>query len=423
MFSSRGDRDKGFKQQQQQQRVTRDPGVSITSSSTSPIAQKSDVKISEAAIAAKQRMELQAKLEKEIQENEAFFESKENQSRYFKWLASKLHYTMQNDWYKAKRKDFLVNHGARLLARYKGDHIAAITANYADQTWYLWRFPTIQKYFWTDTTRKDYLTWLAKITNKETMEDWHYYTARDFTSNYGAYFIGHYGDVASALKAVYPEYAWKPWLFERLNRAYFNTIANQRLYLDWLGATMGYTEPSAWYQVTQRDFKINHGFQLLKRYNKSPARLIMTVMAKDNQWQSWRFRVIKNKRTNIHVLQEFIDALQAAANVADAKELVGHADTQQLVESLGGQSIMDEFGGSVESSLKALENKESYLKAPEPKSKEDDDDKDFEDLYEFGDEAGFGGDEDVEFLRSLEQQVEKKSKKEKKSPTTRKGNK
>jgi hypothetical protein len=51
------------------------------------------------------------------------------------------------------------------------------------------------------------------------------------------------------LSAVYKEFEWLPWKFVRGAGSYWDSIPNQRLFLDWVGKHLGIKEFSDWYNV------------------------------------------------------------------------------------------------------------------------------------------------------------------------------
>ena len=55
------------------------------------------------------------------------------------------------------------------------------------------------------------------------------------------------------VQAVYPEYNWIPWKFQRIPLNYWNnSIENQRKYFDSLAQQLGLKEMSDWYKVHRK---------------------------------------------------------------------------------------------------------------------------------------------------------------------------
>ncbi|EFA84822.1 hypothetical protein PPL_01815 [Heterostelium album PN500] len=382
---------------------------SITSNKISPILPKEYIKISKESVEAKQRLNVDTNIEQQlIDDSDAFFANKSNHQRYFKWLGARLRYRLPTDWYKAKRKDIVTNYGRSLLDKhYKGDHIEAIIANIGQPDTILkhWHFPTLQKQYWNDQTRRQFTCWLAKHCEfgEQPSDQWHYLRTNDFLHNSGNHIIGYYGDVPTALQKLFPEFQWKPWLFERTPTGYFRSVENAKLYLEWLAPQLNITEPTDWYKVTQKDFRTHQGFHLLKCYQTTPAKVVMTVLPDLHKWQSWRFVVIKSKKCNIDYLDDMIQHLRS-----ESKEI-----TLENIEAIGGSSILQHFGGNIEEALKLLENKEAYLASQVPSTVKKDkstttsssssDVESFEDQYEFIQDE-FGDNEEDPFALDLEEE-------------------
>ncbi|GAM25321.1 hypothetical protein SAMD00019534_084960 [Acytostelium subglobosum LB1] len=365
--------------------------VAITSSTISPITPRDQLTkpltpIKPLPLSRKRKAEESYK-EMMVGDESQFFANKDNHIKYMKWLASMLGYRYQEHWYKCRRVDFASNHGKLLLAQYGDDHIKAITTIYADQKWELWRFPTIRKGFWTQEMQREYMEWLGKRLDWD-KEQWHFLTKRDFARNSGSQLLEmHDGSISNALTSIFPEYSWKPWMFDKVPEDYWIHKGNARLYLEWLADRLKLVSAQDWYDLTQRSFGANYGFKLLQAYNKSPWKLITTVMPELHSWESWRFRVLKGKRTNILILEELINKLSELHGGRDQLANV----SLEAIEDIGGKDMLDEFGGSIASAMEALTNKDKYLN-PEPKTKkssaaasskrgdDDDDDLDLDDI-------------------------------------------
>lgn len=57
------------------------------------------------------------------------------------------------------------------------------------------------------------------------------------------------GSPAQLLAAVYPEYDWLPWKFERTTNNYWNDLKNQRKFMDWAAKQLNITSVNDWYRV------------------------------------------------------------------------------------------------------------------------------------------------------------------------------
>jgi hypothetical protein len=85
-------------------------------------------------------------------------------------------------------------------------------------------------------------------------DDWYKVTRAAIKKVGGAALLEHYSQsLFHMLKALALEHEWLEWKFAHTNRGYWNSMDNQRKYLDWLGKQLGVSELSDWYDVTTRD--------------------------------------------------------------------------------------------------------------------------------------------------------------------------
>jgi len=88
--------------------------------------------------------------------------------------------------------------------------------------------------------------------------------ASDFKANFGAKLLRRYNDsVIALLEAVFPEYAFKPWLFPNAPHKYFESVENRRLYIEWLMERVKIRSEA---ELTARHFLDNNGSGLLHSY-------------------------------------------------------------------------------------------------------------------------------------------------------------
>jgi hypothetical protein len=59
------------------------------------------------------------------------------------------------------------------------------------------------------------------------------------------------GGMYTLLKSVYPQYEWLPWLFASIPNNYFETIENQKKYVEWIGNKLNVKQLSDWYNITR----------------------------------------------------------------------------------------------------------------------------------------------------------------------------
>ncbi len=158
----------------------------------------------------------------------------------------------------------------------------------------LWMPGPVPPCFWEEVAhRRDYLLWSAHRLGFRAMEDFYRLSlSACYEQNFGPGVERYWG--YSALEAVqdcFPEYDWKPWLFKRVSKGFWDSPANRRSYMDWLGQRLGYQCEDDWYEVVDLDFLQNRGAGIIRRYHGSPVRAVMDLIPGRN-WCEWKFRCV-----------------------------------------------------------------------------------------------------------------------------------
>ncbi len=145
--------------------------------------------------------------------------------------------------------------------------------------------------FWQDRAhRRDYLLWLAHQLGFRTMRDWYRLTRRSMARNRGGGVIVLHWKMSPlcAVRDVFPEYDWQPWLFAQVPLGFWDSRRNRRKYVAWLGERLGCRRAEDWYAATARDFSRNRGGPLLRLYGGSPSRAVIDLVPGRN-WCEWKF--------------------------------------------------------------------------------------------------------------------------------------
>ena len=80
---------------------------------------------------------------------------------------------------------------------------------------------TIPKNYWSNIeNQRKYFSWLSNKLNIKSNEDWYNIKLEQLYSLFGSTLMKdyYYGSLFQALKSIYPEYEWIPWLFIRVPR-------------------------------------------------------------------------------------------------------------------------------------------------------------------------------------------------------------
>lgn len=83
------------------------------------------------------------------------------------------------------------------------------------------------------------------------MEDWYNISLKEvlpFFQNPNQFEQHYSNSLFKFLRSAYPDYNWLPWKFnEKLSKAYWKDLQNQRQYFDWLGQQLGVQKLEDWY--------------------------------------------------------------------------------------------------------------------------------------------------------------------------------
>jgi hypothetical protein len=133
------------------------------------------------------------------------------------------------------------------------------------------------------------MKWLAQELGITRPEQWYAVTNQDFKDHKGAAFLSHYNStISEAIMAYLPRHAWKPWMFSKTPKGFWDDRGNRRRYMQWLAARLGIQEPDDWSRVTGADFQRNHGNQFLKLYDGSPLEAARDCCPR-HRWKEWMF--------------------------------------------------------------------------------------------------------------------------------------
>ena len=68
------------------------------------------------------------------------------------------------------------------------------------------------------------------------------------------------------MRDCFPKHAWNEWMFARVPASFWDSLANRKRYIRWLGEKLKFKRPQDWYNVTYSDFAMHCGSGLVARY-------------------------------------------------------------------------------------------------------------------------------------------------------------
>jgi hypothetical protein len=128
--------------------------------------------------------------------------------------------------------------------------------------------------------RRDFFDHLGKELSFQTLDDFYNTTVDDVKSHGGAALLHTcYGNsLHRAVQDVYIHYKWLPWKFsQNVKEGFWDSIDNQRSFLDWLGNEAGFKAMSDWLKITGKYIIKMGGSGLLDKYEHSLPKLLRSV--------------------------------------------------------------------------------------------------------------------------------------------------
>ena len=236
-----------------------------------------------------------------------YWRDKKNCKKYTEWLGKILGYTELHNWYNISQDIIHDNYGATLLGYYNGSPIQFLKTIYPDYEWLEWKFNCVSRNYWTDKkNHKLYAEWLGKILGYNEIEHWYNITCDIIGNNSGGGLLVSYynGSPIQFVRGIFPDYKWLEWKFGFVSKYFWKNVDNHKLFVDWLGKELGYTEPEHWYCITQQIINNNYGNGILGYYNDSPKQFLKSIFP-DYEWIDWKFEHTTNgfwQDTNNHKL-------------------------------------------------------------------------------------------------------------------------
>ena len=136
-----------------------------------------------------------------------------------------------------------------------------------------------------------------------------------FTKHRGSGLHKYWGQSAlAAVEDCFPGYDWKPWLFVQVSPGFWDSPANRRSYLDWLGKELGFRRPQDWYGIRNEDILSRHGSSLIHGFPSLYD--IMREYLPQLDWES----VDRYRRIGIEEILAWADAHHAVQGAWPTRE-------------------------------------------------------------------------------------------------------
>ena len=162
----------------------------------------------------------------------------------------------------------------RLTQFYNLDFPEIVKELYPRSSYKPWQFQSVTDGFWDDPKNcRGYMVWFAKRLGIKKKTDWYPIKVTDFKKNYGGGFIKRFRKTYFALKYVYPNYEWLPWLFPSVPDGFWDESANRKWYYAWLGKQLRLKTEEDWLSLKARQLFANGGYSLLTKFPLKDVRV------------------------------------------------------------------------------------------------------------------------------------------------------
>lgn len=260
--------------------------------------------------------------------------SADNQRKCLDWLAEELNVATTEHWYTVTSESLKEKGGSSLLSHYDDFLAIALENIYQEYYWAPWLFPKVPFRYWTTTTnQRKYFDWLAELFEIGNEEDWESVRVEDIKSTGGMSLIVHYGNLASALRSVYPEKQWN---------------SPERIFFDSLATRLGIENQADWYTVGVEVVREHNGASVLSNHGN-----LFNALQKsypEYQWFPWPFlHTAHNMWNNTENHRKCIDWLADKFGIERPEQWYGV--TIQSVKESGGGGLIAQHEGSL---IKAL---------------------------------------------------------------------
>jgi len=139
-----------------------------------------------------------------------YWNSRENCTKYMKWLEEKLEIKDDNDWYNFNTIDIKKLGGTYIDKCHSGSYISMIKQYKPDVNWLEWRFDKTPNGFWADKENcKRYMKWVEDELGITKLSQWYVYDRNILYKYHGGGILAKYqSSLKNILLDVYPDYDW-----------------------------------------------------------------------------------------------------------------------------------------------------------------------------------------------------------------------
>lgn len=283
--------------------------------------------------------------------SKTYWESKENQKNFLTDLKKKFKFETTEQLLSVTKKEITEHGGNGLLSHYKGNYLEILKSNFPESQWPEFRHP-LPHGFWKDVnSQRKYLTWLSKVLNHKSLDDWYTVTSKTLRS-YGARgLLIDYTNLFEALQQIYPEHNWNIFKYKPIPSSYFQESTFRLQFFSYIEKELNIQNPNCWYKFSSNDIKKLGGDSFLNVYDGSLQKALQFFYP-DVKWNTFKFRKPNYFWSKKENQKKFISYLlkekQISLNDFDSITKISTDD----IKELGGSGLLHYYP----SILSLLEN-------------------------------------------------------------------
>jgi hypothetical protein len=161
------------------------------------------------------------------------------------------------------------------------------------------------------------------------------------------------GSCIQFVKAMFPHYTFKDWLFVSSPRGYWNDINNVKAYVEWLYHEKKFSSVDDWYSIRTKDFLDNKGNGLLDAYDSTILNILKAVYP-TVEWFPWLFNnTVGNTWKDFENHCRYVKWLEAKLGISDPSGWYNY-DTRIADLNHGNGLIANYYQGVLFRLLKAV---------------------------------------------------------------------
>ena len=236
---------------------------------------------------ARKRVNTNSQKSKVLSSKSNDFQSIDHQRDFINDLANKFQISPVDDWQNITPTQIIKNGGKKLLQLYDNNLISMFSTLYPQ---FQFDFNLIKRttkhYFKSIENQRHFMDKLYYKFHFTSFNDWSKISIKKINENGGKELLKLYSnDMQRLFYSIYPNY---PFSLEEIVKTnannYFQSIENQKQFMDYLKNKFQLNSLDDWYQITRKQLKENGGKSLISYYYSNDMKLLLSTIYPHHNW-------------------------------------------------------------------------------------------------------------------------------------------